>query len=339
MPIIVSTPTSQRVDRVVNDICSLQHDNSAAARARALRWVAHVLQDANSRRKWWFLEAVVSTVLDAGEDVVELHGDIAKLAAVYCGKRLEQRPLAQLTTLRQEAAKNGAANAGVPGLYAIEHTIDGQRVHLWPAPGASTVLAATADAGTDLVTVSTAPTTGTRVRVGTDGTLPAPLVAGTTYFAIRVSATTLKLATTLANALAGTAIDLTDAGSGSHTLTHGLTPFAVLYTRPMDLAIVPDFWETVVLNGVLGTFGRHFDRDQLGSEPEVFEQRYERQLQRMATPTWDLERVRRFEEQFATEYGNAGSEAGTAVTYTMPASLTGIGYVTIETGDYPLVVS
>jgi len=47
---------------------------------------------------------------------------------------------------------------------------------------------------------------------------PAPLVVDTVYFAIRTSANHIKVATTKANAQAGTAIDLTDAGSGTHAL-------------------------------------------------------------------------------------------------------------------------
>lgn len=51
---------------------------------------------------------------------------------------------------------------------------------------------------------------------GTD--IPAPLVATTYYYAIYVSATRIKLATSFANAMVGTAIDLTDAGSSTITL-------------------------------------------------------------------------------------------------------------------------
>ena len=38
------------------------------------------------------------------------------------------------------------------------------------------------------------------------------------YWLIRVSATTARVATSLANAIAGTAIAFTDAGTGTHTL-------------------------------------------------------------------------------------------------------------------------
>ena len=58
--------------------------------------------------------------------------------------------------------------------------------------------------------------TGTAVTVRavdhTGATLPAPLEAGTTYYAIRLTNATFKLATSSANATAGTAIDLTTSG-------------------------------------------------------------------------------------------------------------------------------
>lgn len=49
-------------------------------------------------------------------------------------------------------------------------------------------------------------------------TFPAPLTSATNYYAIVVDANTIKLATSQANALAGTAIDLTSAGSGVRSL-------------------------------------------------------------------------------------------------------------------------
>jgi hypothetical protein len=60
--------------------------------------------------------------------------------------------------------------------------------------------------------------TGDGVKVSSTATMPSPLVAGTTYYAIKLTDTSYQLATTLANAFAGTAIDLTSAGSGQHTL-------------------------------------------------------------------------------------------------------------------------
>lgn len=83
----------------------------------------------------------------------------------------------------------------------------------------------TADAGTDICTwTSTAniPSnllTGTRVRLTTTTTLPGGLATATDYYFIRLSNTTFELASSYANAVAGTQINITDAGTGTHTVT------------------------------------------------------------------------------------------------------------------------
>jgi hypothetical protein len=62
--------------------------------------------------------------------------------------------------------------------------------------------------------------TGQVVRVTIDGgSLPAPLAAGVDYFAIYVSSGVFKLATSLAFAKAGTAIDITDTGTDNQAVT------------------------------------------------------------------------------------------------------------------------
>lgn len=78
----------------------------------------------------------------------------------------------------------------------------------------------TAVAATDLCTATAHGfKTGDRVRLTTTTTLPGGLAASTTYYVIRVSADTFKLATSDANATAGTVIDITDTGTGTHTVT------------------------------------------------------------------------------------------------------------------------
>jgi hypothetical protein len=77
----------------------------------------------------------------------------------------------------------------------------------------------TANAGTDVCThtnINLFPYT--RVRLTTTTTLPAGLSLATDYYVIKVSDLTCKLATSYANAVAGTAIDITDAGTGTHTI-------------------------------------------------------------------------------------------------------------------------
>lgn len=61
--------------------------------------------------------------------------------------------------------------------------------------------------------------TGTRVRVSTTTTLPAPLVAGTDYYVIRLTDNTIELAASYANAIDGTQIDITTTGTGTHTIS------------------------------------------------------------------------------------------------------------------------
>jgi hypothetical protein len=83
----------------------------------------------------------------------------------------------------------------------------------------------TADDTTDICThTSTAnfPSnilTGTRVRLTTTTTLPAGLALATDYYFIKLSDTTFKLATSYANAIAGTAINITSTGTGTHTMS------------------------------------------------------------------------------------------------------------------------
>lgn len=84
----------------------------------------------------------------------------------------------------------------------------------------------TADAATDICTASGSIEAnnlydGMAVYFTSTGTLPAGLSLNTVYFLIQVSATTFKVASSYKNAVgsaAGTAINITDAGTGTHTI-------------------------------------------------------------------------------------------------------------------------
>lgn len=79
----------------------------------------------------------------------------------------------------------------------------------------------TADAGTDILTLATGGTwvrTGRRVVLETTDTLPGGVSVLTGYYLIAESSTEIKLAASLDDALAGTEIDITGAGTGTHTL-------------------------------------------------------------------------------------------------------------------------
>jgi hypothetical protein len=79
-----------------------------------------------------------------------------------------------------------------------------------------------ADAATDRLLFASAHglTTGDGPfrATNTGGGLPAGIGAGTDYWAIVMDADEVKLATSYANALAGTAVDVTTAGTGTHSL-------------------------------------------------------------------------------------------------------------------------
>lgn len=62
-------------------------------------------------------------------------------------------------------------------------------------------------------------TTGLKVQATTAGTLAVPLALATDYYVIRVSADYFALATSFANAVAGTRIAITNVGVTSTTLT------------------------------------------------------------------------------------------------------------------------
>lgn len=79
-------------------------------------------------------------------------------------------------------------------------------------------------------------TTGMLGRLTTTGTLPAGLSLATDYFIIVVDANTIQLATTLANAQAGTAVDITDQGSNGavNTLTFTAMSGTVIMQKSND---------------------------------------------------------------------------------------------------------
>lgn len=86
------------------------------------------------------------------------------------------------------------------------------------APAAGTF---TAVAASDICTkVAHLFLTGLKVQVSNSGgALPTGLSAATDYFVIKIDADTFYLATSLVNALAGTRIDITGAGTGTQTVT------------------------------------------------------------------------------------------------------------------------
>ncbi len=72
--------------------------------------------------------------------------------------------------------------------------------------------------GTNQITSNTVFATGVQVTFNTDGTAPGGLTNTNNYWVIKVNSTTMQLASSAANAAAGTAIALSTTGSGNMTL-------------------------------------------------------------------------------------------------------------------------
>lgn len=119
----------------------------------------------------------------------------------------------------------------------------------------------TADSITSLLTFSdtSAFPTGTPVTLETTGVIPSPLVAGTTYYVINVSATTVRLASTQANAMIGTPILILTNGSGTNIITSSNYPTPPNVSEPIvyPLRIInkATYYNIVRLNNLLARPG------------------------------------------------------------------------------------
>ena len=114
----------------------------------------------------------------------------------------------------------GTAIGGISvGFTYYARVVDANTITLHTTPGNAT-------AGTPTIDITDV---GTGLQTFTvQGTVAAPLVDNTSYFVIDMDANTIKLASTSANAAAGTAIDITSVGTGMHTLTSPGTPIGGL---------------------------------------------------------------------------------------------------------------
>lgn len=84
-------------------------------------------------------------------------------------------------------------------------------------------------ASTDVITLANGlPTAYQVIQFTTTGTLPAGLSLATNYWISAIASNTFKVATTAANATAGTFVDITDAGTGVHTAT-SINPGVINY--------------------------------------------------------------------------------------------------------------
>lgn len=108
----------------------------------------------------------------------------------------------------------------------------------------------TADPLTDLLTMASTDAfpTNTPVTLSTNGTLPSPLVPGTTYWVINVSPTTLYLSTSSANAVIGNFMDIQSAGSGQSVITafnFPVNPVDAALCYPLRIINKATYWNVV----------------------------------------------------------------------------------------------
>jgi hypothetical protein len=84
--------------------------------------------------------------------------------------------------------------------------------------------------------------------------LPTGISAATDYFVVPVTNATYKVATSLANALAGTCVDYTDTGTGNQTATPVALAGASIYLQgsndnEQNWATVPNTTTTITADG------------------------------------------------------------------------------------------
>ncbi len=113
-------------------------------------------------------------------------------------------------------------------------------------------------------------TSGLAITLTTSSTLPAPLAISTTYYVIPIDANTIKLASSLVLAIAGTAIDITTAGGVAATQTVIPTAIAcyfTLYGSNAPLADLSDSanWTQLQFRTDVVTDGSTFYEDEVVS--------------------------------------------------------------------------
>ena len=114
------------------------------------------------------------------------------------------------------------AISGSPATYAVDPVDQGSGTHTCTAQSqAAQTLAYTAVTVGDNTITSAAHgmVVGLKGRFTTTTTLPTGLSAGVDYYVIPTSANKFQVATSLVNASAGVAVDLTSVGTGTHTFT------------------------------------------------------------------------------------------------------------------------
>lgn len=116
-------------------------------------------------------------------------------------------------------------------------------------PSAITFVDGDVDTGTEEITeTSHGFLTGLKGQFTTTGTLPTGLSLATDYYVIKVDDDTFKVATSLANANAGTAVNITAAAGGG---THTFTPTGLAATMKLQGSLNNSDWVDILNSSVL----------------------------------------------------------------------------------------
>lgn len=115
----------------------------------------------------------------------------------------------------------------------------------------------------------------------------------------------------------------------------------MVYFRPPSVEILPDeFWHLVVVDGVLSRFYLHFDKDGLVGNPVHIHNRYKKAISDSKSNSAGA--VSLMAENVARSLLRSkvvtNSTTGDSSSKQTPASLSGIGHLTIEVGQYILEV-
>lgn len=137
------------------------------------------------------------------------------------------------------------ATAVTSAALDIRHMLGYSSYIAWTdtTPAAKSFVDGDVDTATDEITETAhGYFTGLKGQLTTTGTLPAGLSLATDYYVIKIDDDTYSLASSLANAQAGAAVNITSAASGG---THTFTPTAIAGTIKLQQSIDGENWEDV----------------------------------------------------------------------------------------------
>ena len=134
----------------------------------------------------------------------------------------------------------------------------GSRIPVWDATGSEVFAPESVNVADNKITVTEDVPTGTPIKFTTATTLPAGLTAGTQYYAINIDSTHISVATSVANAQAGTAVDITDQGTGNHTVHYyikwdgGVAPTMSVGKFNMDKIVFQSYSTKIIGGSIAG---------------------------------------------------------------------------------------